>query len=154
MSTVKSPEELSRAKEVARQVMEESKREEGLKKIKGARVILIVLTVLMVISGIYEGYGPLHSQLAMIIDLAIAGTFIGCYFLSKQYPFPAFLIALLIYLTIQILLAIVDAQNIARGSLWKIVIIGLLINGMIGARKYHVRKTTSTDELLDDAIID
>lgn len=150
----RSPEEIKKAKAAAQEVMEKRKRTDGEKHIKRARGTLIFLGILMCGVALWEGLGPMESELAMIIDFVIAGIFLGSWFLSKQYPFPAFLTSLLVYLLIHILIAIGDPASLFSGIIWKIVIIAFLASGTKAARKYHQPKKEISDDVLDSVELD
>lgn len=146
----RTPEEIEQAKKVAHELLAKNKIKDQERKVKNARITLIVLACLQAAVGLWEGFGPLKSTLAMSIDFAIGGAFLGMYFLSKTQPLGAFITALSIYVGIHLLIMILDPSSIINGIVFKIVIIVLLVNGIRSAHALPKPRSDMNDELLDE----
>ena len=146
----RTPEEIERAKQIARELMAQNEMKDQERKVKNARITLIVLACLQAAVGLWEGFGPTDSFLAMGIDMAIGAVFLGLYFLSKSQPLPAFIVALIVYVGIHLLLIALDPTLLIRGIFIKIVIIILLANGIRSAHALPKPRTDMSDELLDE----
>jgi uncharacterized membrane protein len=148
----RTPEEIERAKQVARELMAQNEMKDQQRKVKNARITLIVLACLQAAVGLWEGFGPTESMLALGIDFAVGAIFLGLYFMSKTQPLPAFIAAMIVYAGIHILLIALDPSMMIRGLFLKIVIIILLANGIRSAHALPKPRTDMSDELLDEEL--
>ncbi|UKN01011.1 hypothetical protein K6119_14850 [Paracrocinitomix mangrovi] len=147
----RSNEDLKRSFEIAKKMQQRSKQKERETSVKYAKTALLILGLLQIGVGFYEGFGPLQSMIAFGIDVAIGGAFIGLYFHSNQKPVQAFTIALFIYVGILVLLAALDPTQIFRGIILKAVIISVIATGLNAAKKLPPPAVNNKkDDLIDD----
>ena len=83
----RSPEEIAKSMAAAKAVMAKQKLKEYNKNIKYARNALLIIGILQVLLGLYEGFGPTKFMEAMYIDVAIGGIFIGLFVVSAMTSF-------------------------------------------------------------------
>jgi hypothetical protein len=101
------------------------------KHIRNARILLFVLagfTLLLLINA-----APFDSPARIIsggIIVLFAGIFAGLALWTKKKPYTAILCALIFYIALIGIAAIMDPTTIWQGWIWKIVIIILLILGL------------------------
>jgi hypothetical protein len=145
-----TPEELEKAKAVAAAVEAEFRMKDHHAHLRTARAVLLVVASCELLLGLWQGFGPTKLMLGLYIESAFAVVFFGLYFLSKKYPFAALLAALLVYLLPQLLYLLVLPGALLSGAVWKILVIGALIAGLVAATKIPKSKPVSEDGVLDD----
>jgi hypothetical protein len=106
------------------------------KKLKNAGMSLYYLAGIFVISGFINFFISKDDPevLAIVIPifiLAVLFLILGAY--STKKPLACLISGLSLYIIVQILVAIDDPVNIARGIIFKIAIIGYLIKGIKSA---------------------
>jgi membrane protease YdiL (CAAX protease family) len=127
------------------------------KRIKEARVAILVVAVIAILYSIYS-WGVLDGQIKSlksaarsaagrqiitlfhveIAALFIMGViFIGLYIWAKNNPFGASLTALFIYISKNIMSVGLDPSSLAKGVLLKIVMIAALANGVRAGLVYY-----------------
>lgn len=79
----------------------------------------------------------------LITNLILAMIFLGLARYSRKKPLACIMSGLALYAIIVILNAIVDPVSIVRGIIFKIVIIGLLVNGLKSALEVEKMKKDS-----------
>ncbi|MFK8038516.1 MAG: hypothetical protein AB8B74_09525 [Crocinitomicaceae bacterium] len=142
-------EEKKDPKQIAQDILNKSGEDEYSKKVKGARVVLIVLGVINMLVGIYYYFQP-FMEIEGYITIGIGGVFIGLYFLGIKKPMLALVSGLIIYLTIHILSAYIEPESIARGIVLKIIFVVLLVRGISSVNAMPKPKPEENSELLDD----
>lgn len=99
------------------------------KEVKKGKNTLIVLGILNAIAGIYYGF-VVEDVLTGVIEGILGIVYLGLSIWSDKQPFGALLSALILYLTLVLLLAILEPVTIFQGIIWKILIIGFLVRGI------------------------
>ena len=146
----RSPEEIKQSMEIAKKMMERSKKKELEKDLKWARGVIIVMSIITLLYGISTAMGPFgRIYIPGAADIVIGLTVFGLYFYSKEKPYEAILATLIIYGASWIIMAAIEPISIFRGILFKIVIVGGLITGLRASLKIRNRPAPN-DELLDD----
>ena len=111
------------------------------KKASTALIIVAVLQTLAVVLFyfIIENAPPeaglTHLSTGLIALIALA--FWGLWFWSRSAPMPAAITGLVLYLSLQLLDAVVDPSSLARGWLVKIIVIVLLARAIEAGVKYR-----------------
>jgi len=106
------------------------------KKVKDAQNAIFIVAGVQLVFGVilaFAGNEELRN-FQIIFSVIVSAIFFGLAFWSKRMPFTALIIALSLYLLIQILNAINDYSTIYKGIIIKAFIIFYLIKG-IGAAK-------------------
>ena len=73
----------------------------------------------------------------LVMNVVLAVVYFGLYLWARSQPFPAALIALLIYLSVLVLNAIIDPKLLAQGWLIKIFVIAGLGSAVSAAYKHR-----------------
>lgn len=107
------------------------------KHIRNARILLFVIAGLSLLALIYvlPLDGSFEKIFMLIWVLAFAGAFVALGFWTKKKPYTALLVALILFIVIQVLSAIADPASIMQGWVFKIIIVVMLINGLRNARE-------------------
>jgi hypothetical protein len=101
------------------------------KHVRNARILLFVLaglTLLLLVSA--APFDTLGRIISGGIIVLFAGVFVVLALWTKKRPFTALLCALIFYVSIIGIAAILDPSTIIQGWIWKVVIIILLILGL------------------------
>ena len=114
------------------------------KSLNNARVWLYVVAGLQFAVGLYEFFS-IEDNLSAAISFGI-DAFIGLSFLilalwSKQKPFVAFTIALVLYLIIRLIVIYLEPSSIIKGIIFKVLIIVALVKAIRDAKKYEEIKS-------------
>jgi hypothetical protein len=122
------------------------------KSMKNARVWLYVIAAIQFILGIVEFNtvdDPTIAAVAFGIDAFIALVFLVLAVWSKKKPVIAFTIALSFYVVIIVSLALIsgDFAGLAKGIIFKILIVAALIKANKDARKYEAIKQSLGQDL-------
>lgn len=149
VSRRRSPEEVAKSMSAAKAVMAKEKLNEYTKNIKYARNALLIVGIIQVLFGLYEGFGPMKFMEAFYIDAAIGGIFIGLFFYAKENAKTAFIVGLFIYVAIILLVAVGDPASIFKGLILKTIVISTLVGGLRAVGKVP-KKIIPNDELLDE----
>jgi hypothetical protein len=110
------------------------------KSMKNARIWLYVIAAFQFIMGIIEYSREADKTVGLIafaVDAFLGIVFIGLALWSKRKPYLAFITALVTYIAIIILVAILEPANIVRGILFKILITIALVRAIKDAKKYE-----------------
>ena len=116
--------------------------------LKNARIWLYIVAGIQMVTGFYEYYtieNKITAAVALGIDSFIALTFFLLAQWSKKSPETAFLLALIVYILFVIGLVALDAANIYRGIIIKIVVVIALVKAYNSARLYQQIKTSLGD---------
>jgi hypothetical protein len=107
------------------------------KHIRNARILLFVIGGLSLLALMYvlPLDGSFQKLFMLIWTLAFAGAFVALGFWTKKKPYTALLVALILFLAIQVLSVIGDPASIMQGWIFKIIIVVMLINGLRNARE-------------------
>jgi hypothetical protein len=122
------------------------------KTMKNARIWLYVIAGAQFIMGIYE-YNTIDEKtvaaIASGIDALIAVTFLVLSLWSKKKPVIAFTIALIFYIVIVLGLALLsgDFTAIAKGIIFKILVVVALVKANRDARQYEAIKQSLGEEV-------
>jgi hypothetical protein len=113
------------------------------KHIRRARILLFIIAGLQLIAAILLGIaGEFGYEIEVGVQVVLGLVFAGLAFWTKYKPYAALLIALVIYVGIFLLSAILEPSSIISGLLIKIVIVVLLIRGISNARDAEEMKKT------------
>lgn len=133
----RTPEEIAKSMEIARSVMANQKKKDGLDSVKHGRNYIFVASAFYIINGAFMYYYK------MMIDFYIYAGLTGFYFLLafiySKNPFVVSIIAFVIFILIIVLQAIADPRSLFGGLLFfalKIAVISGLIASMRNAIKY------------------
>jgi predicted MFS family arabinose efflux permease len=122
------------------------------KTMKNARIWLYVIAGAQLLMGIYE-YNTIDDKtvgaIASGIDAFIALTFLGLSLWSKKKPVIAFTIALVFYIVIVLGLALLsgDFMTLAKGIIFKILVVVALVKANRDARQYEAIKQSLGEEV-------
>lgn len=122
------------------------------KSMKNDRIWLYVITAAQFIMGIIE-YNTIDDKtvaaIASGIDAFIAVTFLVLSLWSKKKPVIAFTIALVFYIVIVLGLALLsgDFMTLAKGIIFKILVVVALIKANRDARQYEAIKQSLGEEI-------
>lgn len=114
------------------------------KSLSNARIWLYIIAGLQFAVGIYE-YFSIEDNLSAGISFGI-DAFIGLAFLvlaiwSKQKPFIAFTLALVLYIMVSLLVIYFEPTAIVRGIIFKVLIIVALVKAINKAKRYEEIKS-------------
>jgi hypothetical protein len=107
------------------------------KHIRNARIMLFVLaglTFLSIWTLVPFGDDPAKVFIAVFVAV-VGGIFVALAFWTKKKPFTAILLALIIYVALEILAAFAQPATIFQGWIIKIAIVVMLIMGLQNARE-------------------
>lgn len=144
-----TPEEIEKAKAVAAAVEAQFKMKDHHNYLRNARLVLLGLVFAEILLGLWRGYVH-HLTLDMYIEFVFSAIFLGAWLISRTYPTPALLVALVIYVLPQILFLVVMPMLFFSGLIWKIIIIIALSMGLRASIKIPRRNTGTHSEVLDD----
>jgi hypothetical protein len=107
------------------------------KHIRNARIILFILAGIFLL-GIFSVMpfddNPLKLVMAGIMVL-FAAAYIALAFWTKKKPYTAILIALILYISLQVLSFLLQPASIFQGWILKIIVILLLLLGLRNAKE-------------------
>jgi hypothetical protein len=107
------------------------------KLIKQARSTLYLIAIYQIISSLLIAFtqetGTVRT-VEIIAGVIIAGIYTGLGYYSRKKTFIAFLIGLILYVTLLILTGVNDPAALLKGAVFKFFIIAALIRGLIKAR--------------------
>lgn len=114
------------------------------KTMKNARIWLYIIAGLYCVVGIFE-YSKMQGtgleNVVLAIDLGIAFSFLGLTLWSRKQPVPAFTIALILFVLVNIVLTLwTEPGSWYKGLIFKIFAVVALVKGNIDARKYAEAK--------------
>ena len=120
------------------------------KTLRNARGWLYVVAAIQLAMGLYE-YFTLDDNVAAAIVLGVEALIALTFFLlalwSKKKPVQAFLTALICYVTFVVGFMLLDASNIYRGVIVKILVVVALVKAYNSAREYVALKSSLGEEL-------
>lgn len=104
-----------------------------------ARISMFVIAFLYIaISVVSELRNPSEDMIRNIgIGVAIGGIFAALGFLSKESPFTAILIALILYCLLMILEIATNEFNIFRGIVFRIAAITIFLRGLLISKEFE-----------------
>jgi hypothetical protein len=106
------------------------------KSINKGRAALYILSGLYVFVGFLEAfYIEFHHIIFGVIDWIIGVSFLLLAICSISKPYLSLIVGLILYIVLNIILAIIDPATIFRGLILKIIIISWLIYGIDNARE-------------------
>lgn len=113
------------------------------KSMRNARIWLYVIAGIQFLVGIFE-YSTVPDKtvgaIAFGIDAGVALVFLVLALWSKKAPTVAFTIALVFYAVVVLAAMFLDASNIYRGIILKILVVIALVKANRDARKYEEAK--------------
>ncbi len=117
---------------IANAVMKKNGHLDVDEKINSGKKTLLILAALCVVFG-FISYGVNNDISVLVSNLILAVIYAGLAWLATTKPFAALLSALLLYIMIHILNAIVDVTTIYQGLLVKVLVITYLSKGVYSA---------------------
>jgi hypothetical protein len=120
------------------------------KSMKNARIWLYVIAGFQLLMGIFEYLNTEDKLVAWIafgIDTGIGAVFLLLALWSRKKPKIAFTIALTLYLVVNVGFMFLDANNIYKGILIKVLIVIALVKANKNARKYEEIKHSLGEEI-------
>jgi hypothetical protein len=140
--------------------VESQEAERAKKKIRGGRVAVFVIAGLALLVGLlFVGMGEAFEDMGYdrelipaigIAALVLGGIFLALGFWSKSQPYPALLIAMIIYGLNAVLTLVNLAQTGGQGAFSLLIVgllLGLIIRGWIGARDLQKLKQGGGSQL-------
>lgn len=117
------------------------------KSMRNARIWLYVIAGFQLIMGVIEFNtvtDPTVASVAFGIDAFLALVFLGLALWSRKKPVVAFTVALIFYILIVLGLAVLsgDFTSMAKGIIFKILVVAALIKANRDARKYESIKAS------------
>ena len=106
------------------------------KKIRSATTTLYVLACISFVTGIIIyliNKEEIKANFNLILYMVMAVQYVGLAIWCKMKPVVAIISGLVLYLGFQIILAFDNPVNLVRRIIWKIIIIGFLIEGLKSA---------------------
>lgn len=121
------------------------------KVVNRARIVLFLVAGLYTFVGIYEAFFMFGAHILFgTIDWIVAAIFIGLAIFSYKKAFLALVLGLGVYLTLVVLLAVLNPMTLVQGIIWKIVIVTLLVLGIKEAKSSESKKEKVVNgDLLD-----
>lgn len=90
---------------------------------------------------------PAHDrgmvQMLLVVNVVLSAIFFGLYLWARKNPFAAALIALLIYLSVTLVNAMIEPKSLAQGVPFKILFAAGLISAISAAYKYKKMQENS-----------
>ncbi|UKN01012.1 hypothetical protein K6119_14855 [Paracrocinitomix mangrovi] len=143
-------EEKARAKEVAQEILNKSKKKDDLASIKFARYGFLGIAIMQALVVFFFHFIFFVPLSLMFWDVMLVIFFIVMFVLSFWRPLIAFIIGLGTWLIIQLMLASVSIDHMMNGWIWKVMILTALIIGLISSlRVPKPVKEANAEELLD-----
>ena len=115
---------------IGQKYVKKQKEADGSKTVRVNQTILFIVGGLNIVIGLFSYATNKFGSIQLIVSLILGFVFIGMGILAKFQPLIAFTIALLLLLSLYFLSYLGDPDTLARGILWKIIIIGCLIYGI------------------------
>lgn len=106
--------------------------QEAEEKIRKARNIIYILAGLTFLGAMITGIAN-DDYPTMMANLVICLLYLILAYWANKNPFGAILTCFIVYLTLQIVLAILAPATIVSGILWKVIFIGAFIKGIQSA---------------------
>lgn len=121
----------------AKYIIDINDQEDLKKQIKNARTSLIVVAVLTILGGFVEAARGEKEDTGMIVLIAVilAAIYGGFAIWSNKKPFAALLSGLILFISIILISAFLEPMSIISGIIVKVLVIGYLIKGIVGASK-------------------
>lgn len=124
--------------------------EEYEKPLRNARGWLYAVAGFQLAMGFYEYFttdNHLVGAVALGIDAFIALVFLVLALWSRKKPVPAFLSALVCYITFSVGFMLLDSSNIFKGLLIKILVVIALVKAYNSAKEYVAIKDSLGEDL-------
>jgi hypothetical protein len=106
------------------------------KHIRRARITLLIVAGWMLVH-LYTIW-PIdnaESYISAVFLVLVSGAFVALAFWTKKKPYTALLLAMVLFIALIVLDAVVDLHTIYQGWIWKIAIIVSLVLGLQNARE-------------------
>ena len=123
---------------IARKIIVKSDHQSSKENVNRSRKILFAVAAIHLISAVF--YFLYSDPLIGVVLVLVAGFALFCAILSYRFPFLAMLVALLMFLGLYSLDIIFDPASIARGLIWKAIVLGGLAYGTIDGWKIEKAK--------------
>ncbi len=104
-------------------------------KIVRARSILLFLGAINFIIGLALGIMQ-GNYLVIVIQTIISIIYIGLAIWSNKNPIPAFLTGFIFYITMLVMLALINPSTLTQGIIWHLIVIGSFIYGLKNVKEY------------------
>jgi hypothetical protein len=78
-----------------------------------------------------------QNTVALVINLVVAACFVGLWVWAKSRALPATLAALILFITVIVIGAVMDPADILKGIIMKVAVIAFLVKAVDSARKYQ-----------------
>lgn len=117
---------------IAHHIMNKEHMVDTGKIIKQARLVLFIIGGLIILTGILTQQA---NPFSIAISIGVGSLFIFFGFLTKKEPFISILIPLILLLLNYAGMAVSDPLSIAKGILWKVLFIGVLLYSLINVWK-------------------
>jgi K+-sensing histidine kinase KdpD len=153
----RTPEEIAKSMEIAKSVMKDQKKQDGLNHVKQGRNYIYLVAVVMAITG---GIDYFMSEVVEVfyfyVPVILIFVLLGIYYFRN--PLVISYVALSLFILMHVFFAVLDPTNIAKGLIIKFIVIAALVNAIRNAKKYkdeleRENKPKATD-VLDDELID
>ncbi|XLS29435.1 hypothetical protein ACJD0Z_01120 [Flavobacteriaceae bacterium M23B6Z8] len=118
---------------IAKKVMNKRKGDLENKRIKSGRNLLFILSALIFLIGTFTAYMANGDLSIFVENTILALIYFGLGLWSSKKPFISLLLALLLYLTITLINAIVDPSTLIRGIIFKGIVIAFLGKALYAA---------------------
>lgn len=117
----------------ANKVMKKNKHFDADKKVKSARTTLYVIAGITLLTGFF--YYAMEQDIALLVVNIVLSIIYGILgYWSSSKPLAALLSALLLFVTIIVINAIVDLTTIYQGIIMKIIVLSYLGKGLYSAK--------------------
>lgn len=115
------------------------------KSLKAARIWLYVIAAFQGAMGVFEYFSTPELQIAVIallIDVLIGAVFLALALWSRKNAVVAFTAALIFYVVVAGTFMFIDASNVYKGLLVKILVVMALIKATKDAKRYAAVKAS------------
>ncbi len=117
----------------ANRVLKKNAKSEAAKKVQSAKKTLFWMAGIFFVVGLFYFFRS-QDPAILITNALLALIFLGLAFWAQTKPFAALLSALLLYIMIIVLNAVLEPMTIIQGILFKVIVITLLGKGVYSAQ--------------------
>lgn len=114
-------------------VLKEREKREAGKKIKSARNTLFIVAAFTFLIGVYYYFQLDRNSGVLITNTILAIVYLLLGFWSQKKPLVSLILGLLVYLTVIVLMGILEPLSIAKGFIFKIIILIYMGKGINSA---------------------
>ncbi|HYG14791.1 MAG TPA: hypothetical protein VEC12_03490 [Bacteroidia bacterium] len=125
--------EAEQGKHIGRYIVGITEEKEAQKSINQGRYILFGAAALHVIAGVVAADKRDDNAIGFVIGVMMGIILAGLGFWSEKNPYAAFLAALIIFFSINILAFVINPASLFSGFIFKIIIVLFLLFGLQGA---------------------